>query len=81
MTENDRIVARIDRWLRAGGSQTRYGEDDASVLRYVRSQLTPEGYAARSDDDKNVLHLIEVAKVRLAPYDKEDRSHDHPPGT
>lgn len=76
-SRNARMVNRIDDWLAQPGEKTRYSDEDERVLRYIRSQLTLEGYENRPDDDKTVGHLHDVARLRLTPYSKENE-HDHP---
>lgn len=59
-----RTVERID-----AAKDSLKGEDK-TVLAYVRSQLTPEGFEKRSEDDQDVSHLIQVANTRLRPYER-----------
>lgn len=63
MNVMDRTVERIDR------VEERVTGEDKRVLAYIRSQLTPEGFAKRSEDDVDVSHLIQVANTRLRPYE------------
>ncbi len=74
------LVKQIDAWLALPGSKARYDDEDERVLRYIRSQITPEGLAARPEHYENIIHLHEVARQRLAPYraEMEGTSHDNP---
>lgn len=77
---DEALVKQIDAWLALPGTKTRYSDDDERVLRYVRSQITPKGLAARPEYYESVTHLHEVARQRLAPYraETEDTSHADP---
>lgn len=66
MNINDRLVERIDKALPLAE-----GTEDARVLEYIRTQLTPEGLEARGEEDQDVTHLHAVAKTRLRPYERE----------
>ncbi len=66
----DDIIARIDRVLALPGPKNRYTDEDVNVLTYIRRQITAEGIAARDEDHKIVTHLLEAAKARLAPYER-----------
>lgn len=68
---NDRMLERIEAVLNDVGARTdRYGPDDIAVLVYIRNQITEAGLARRGEDDQNVSHLLDVAKMRLAPYEE-----------
>lgn len=80
-TVNERYIARIDKALAQPGDKAKYGLDDTNVLRYIRSQLKPEGLELRAADaelpgDTDVSHLHAVANQRLAPYEKEQTTTD-----
>lgn len=62
---NTRLIARID------AVADRLDPEDASVLNYIRSQITVEGLAARGPEDQNVRHLHEVAAQRLKRYESK----------
>jgi hypothetical protein len=54
--------------------------EDSRVLRYIRSQLTPEGLQAREDEwggNPGVQHLHEVARQRLRPYVNQPIQEDN----
>lgn len=65
MNVADRTVARIDAVLTKLDPRS----EDARVLKYARSQLTPDGQAARPKDEKDVAHLQQVAEGRLRRLD------------
>ena len=64
------LIERIDAALEVATGE------DRDVLRYVRSQITPEGIEKRPDEDKNVSHLQEVARARLKNYETRNGNED-----
>jgi hypothetical protein len=71
---NEQFIDRIDAVLALDlPSYNRYGSDDRAVLEYVKRGLSPEAVEQRADDQfdsGSVIHLHEVAKQRLAPYEE-----------
>lgn len=72
MTDNDRIIARID------AVAPRLEGDDASVLGYIRDAITPEALEKRWEHDRDVRHLREVAKQRLHRYENSNKIQEVP---
>lgn len=73
MNVHEQMVERIDTVLTNESKLNRYGIDDESVLTYIRENLTAEAIEVRADDEfdsGSVTHLMEVAKMRLRPYEE-----------
>lgn len=73
MNIHEQMIERIDAVLDSGTQMHRYGLDDEAVLTYVRAKLTPEAMQERAEnefDSGSVIHLMEVAKSRLRPYEE-----------
>lgn len=69
------MIDRIDAVLATSTRTDRYGTDDLAVLAYIRKQITAAGLERRGEDDQNVNHLLEVANMRLTPYEEAARSN------
>lgn len=70
---HEQMIERIDVVLANEAKLDRYSIDDESVLTYVRDNLTAEAIEARVADEfdsGSVVHLMEVAKMRLRPYEE-----------
>lgn len=72
MTDNDRILQRID------AARDDLKGEDRRVIDYIESQIRPEGLEDRRQDEyasSDVKHLREVAHAVLRRYDNE--SYDY----
>jgi hypothetical protein len=58
LTATERLIARIDEKIPVADDM------DAPVLRYIRTQITPEGQENRPDEDKDVSHLTQRVTQR-----------------
>lgn len=77
MNAYERTISDIDKFLAMEGRKDRYGTDDLPVLKYIRKQITPEAIEDRLDQELgNPNHLLEVAKMRLAPYQEVLKNND-----
>ena len=73
MNIHERMIERIDAVLAANEEKPmdRYSMEDRHVLSYIRAKLTPEALEARGESEgESVTHLMEVAKMRLRPYEE-----------
>lgn len=78
MNIHEQMIERIDKALDSADRFDRYSIDDESVLTYIRNNLTAESIERRAEsefDSGSVVHLMEVAKMRLRPYE-EARTND-----
>lgn len=66
MNATDRLVVEIDRAL-----PTIADRFEADKLRYIRTQITPEGLARRPEFQEDVSHLLAVAREVIRRFAKE----------
>jgi len=79
MNIHEQMIGRIDKVLDSGATFDRYSMDDEAVLTYVRDNLTAESIERRAEsefDSGSVVHLMEVAKMRLRPYEEARTTND-----